>query len=58
MNLLNRLLIKYNQPHLETNIVSYASESSNDNCLVILDKFPKISTNQRPLTQKQNNVKQ
>ena len=58
MKLLNKLSNEYNQPHVETTIVSYASESSNDNCLVVLDKFPKISTNQRPLTQKQNNVKQ
>ena len=58
MKLLNKLLNKYNQPHVETTIVSYASESSNDNCLVVLDKFPKISTNQKPLKQKQNNVKQ
>ena len=57
MKILNKLLNKYNQPHVETTIVSYAIESSNDNCLVVLDKFPKISTNQRPLTQKQNNVK-
>ena len=58
MKLLNKLLNKYNQPHVETTIVSYASESSNDNCLVVFDKFPKFSINQRPLTQKQNNVKQ
>ena len=32
------------------------SESSNS-CLVILNKFMKMSTNQRPLIQKQRNVK-
>ena len=39
-----------------TNVASKESKSSN-NCLVVLDKFLKISTNQRPLTQKQRNVK-
>ena len=44
-----KLLNKYNQPHVETTIVSYASESSNDNCFVVLvsknfDKSKAVNT--------------